>query len=434
MKKWIRFIFFNIVFLCLFKGSAYANIAPLKVNADGVEPLKDPGVKIDSAAITVTPNEDGYKFICLYNLTGLSDMDALTLGIPGDLGYTLEAGYIDNINIFVNSSEVEYQVYDTTQNLPDTWKEYGSSLHYKWHAFTLPVKKDEKINLYITYNMYWKAIDQSRNSPYHIIPFILSTDKLFGSIGSYKIKYINSEYISLPDVKVMINSALEPNITSPAILSPKWNDTQIMWELKDSKDFQDFRLIVLSYKKLAMGFTTGTLSDNTIQWAVLNNNNQRLAEIFESIAKGEADVSTEDRGTAAYLSSEFYFRVHNYDKALEMLSSSYRTIIWPSSLKENYVNAVKYKEQKEYNLLIKELKTLDNYKDYVLLSNFSQNEIIPAVNTLAVQAAEDAPLEYLEAKKEYPKLPYIIAGAAALLVLAAGLSFTVYKHKKRKAQ
>lgn len=431
MKEWIKFLFFYILFFSCMSIHAYANIAPLKIVDNGVEPVINPGVKIDSAAITVMPYNTGFKFTCNYSLIGQSDIDSLVIGIPEDMGYALEAGYIANLNIFINGSAAESKVYNTAGNLSDTWKQYGSLHNFKWHAFTVPVKKDEKINLYITYDMLLKAVEQDdTNNCYHIVPFILSTDKLFGKAGSYKVKYINDEYISLSDVRVMINSMVEPDITSKAILSPKWNDTQLLWDLKDPKDFQNFRLIVLSYRKLAMGFTTNTVADHSIRWAVLNNNYQRLAEIFEDIAKDntEMKLSSEDRGTAAYLASEFYFRLNKYDKALEMLSPAYRTILWPSSIKYEYVNAVKHKEQKDYYLLVNDLNSLSNYKDYVLLSSFAQNEIVPAVCTLASQAAEESSLDY---KKTEHKNYYNLYISDTILIFVTISIYLFYSRIKK---
>lgn len=418
MKTFIKIMIFTISAMLYLSIKAYANIAPLKVNEKMVEPFKNPGVKIDTAAITVTPEGDGFRFTCKYTLQGLSDIESLTLGIPGDLGYTLEAGYIDNINVNVNGSPLECKVYDATDHPSDLGNEYGSSFNFKWHTFTISIKKNEKIDVYITYNMQWRLVSQNKTSSYHIVPFILSTDKMFDSIGNYTIKYVNDDYISPSDVKVMMNSMLEPSIISKPILSPKWNDIEILWEFNDMDQFQDFRLILLSFKDLAMGFSTGTDIDHSIRWAVLNNNYEGLASSFEDISKGktEAILSTDSLTTAAYISSEFYFRIKNYEKALEVLSPYYKSTLWPAAVKYEYINAVKLKEDGDYYLFLDELKKLSNYRDYILISSYSNSEMGPAANTLAKLAAQEVPADY---EKAPPKRNNIF-----FYVLTIGLPLT----------
>lgn len=422
MKMFKKIVLFSALMILFLQNKAFANIAPLKIVQDGVEPLENPGIMIESGNIEVKPSGEGFKFSCNYVLKGLKDIDSLTIGVPGDLGYTLEAGYIDNINIYVNGNLIECKIYNTTEHLSDTWKKYNSPLHFKWHTFSIPVKKDEKINLYITYNMLWRIVEQNKSTPYHIVPFLLSTDKLFGNdVGKTEIKFVNDDKISLPDVKVMINSMLESDIISSAILSPKWDDYQIIWEFKDVKEFQDFRLIALSFKKLAMEFSTDTDIDQSIRWAVLNNNYERLATIFENIAKRniKTDLNNDDLGTAAYISAEFYFRLKNYDKAIDMLSLPYKTMLWPINIKHEYINAVKLEDEKKYKELLDTLEKLVNYKDYILLSKYSEDKILPIATILAKQAAEEAPFEYkkVQKKNDYVVINILLYGIPAAVII-----------------
>lgn len=454
MKKILSVIIYSIILLLFIECKAYANIAPLKVKTDGVEPLENPGVSIESAEITVKPEENGFKFNCNYVLKGLQDGENITIGIPGDLGYTLEAGYIEGMNVILNGRPVKYKVYNTTPHLSETWKNYNSPLNFKWHTFTIPVKKDVSVAISVSYNIFWRILDQNKNSPYHIVPFLLSTNKLFGNnIGSYSIKYISDDIISLPDVKVMINSMLESNIISPAILSPKWSDTEIVWNFKNAGEFQDFRLISLSYRKLALEFSTWTSAENqsvndSIKWAILNNNYDKLSEIFEKIAKQEIKLELSDDtgsalGTAAYLSSEFYVRQKEYDKAIEMLSLPDKTNLWPVSIKYQYTHALKLKDAKDYIPLLDELKKLHQHKDFILAADFA-GKLIEPVNQEVIkeeivkkQVEEQRKLEE-QKKTEQPAAPrkdknnivYYLAGA--LLLLLVILSYTLYKSKMKK--
>jgi hypothetical protein len=219
----------------------------------------------------------------------------------------------------------------------------------------------------------------------------LSTDKLFdGEPGSYNIKYINDDTLSPPDVKVMVNFIPQPDIISQTILSPTWNNSEISWQFNSIKDFQDFRLIVLSYRKLTMEFTTGTDIDSTIKWAMLNNNYDKLASIFEDIAKQKVVSNLDDQtlGTAAYLAAEFYFRINDYDKALEMLSLPNKSTIWSTSIKYDYIYALKLDKENNYKLLLEQLKKLSPNKDYILVSSYAEKLTGP-INDIILKQAEE---------------------------------------------
>jgi hypothetical protein len=437
MRKFIYMVFCSaILFFCLEK-SAYANIAPLNVKADGVEPIDTPGVKIESADITVSPEDQGFRFICNYTLKGLEDSDNLTIGIPGDLGYTMEAGYIEDMNVAVNGKKVKYKVYNTTEQLSEEWKNYSSPLHFKWHTFSIPVKKDTSVDISVSYKITWKVLEQVKSYPYNIVPFLLSTDRLFGgSSGTYRIKYINDDNISLPDVKVMISSIMEPNIVSNAILSPTWGTSEINWEINSARDFQDFRLVIVSFKKLVMNFSTGTEIDHSIKWAMLNNNYQRVAELFESIAKRDTytGLSNEDLGTAAYLASEFYNRVDDYDKALEMLTLPYKTSIWPVSIKYEYLQAMKYKHSENYSLLLDELNKLRQYKDYVLVSGMADREIEVVASIVAKEneKRQQEEIKKSESERARNSLFYYIPSALLILLVVGYIVFRLVKRRKNK--
>lgn len=397
MKRVIPVIFCCIIIFIFIENNAYANIAPLTVKEDGVEPLMDPGVKIESASIVVSSNSDGgFKFNCNYVFKGLQDGENLTVGIPGDMGYTPEAGYINDMNITVNGRPVKYKTYDTTKNLSEEWINYNSPLHFKWHTFPIPIKKDSNVFVSVAYNISWRMLEHDKSSsPYNIVPFILSTDKLFGnSSGSYKIKYTSDDYINPADVKVMVNSMLEPNIISPAIFSPVWNDSEISWEFKNPGEFQDFRLISLSIPNVVMEFSAGDEADpsvdHTIKWAMMSDNHEKLASIFEGIAKKtiQSDLDSNALGTAAYLSSEFYFRQKKYDKALEMLSLSNNTNLWPEEIKQQYISAVSLAESKNYAPLLDELNKLHQYKDYILIYDYASKQMDPVTNIVKNEQEE----------------------------------------------
>lgn len=410
MRKVFLVLFFLMLTFIYIDNIAYANIAPLKVKADGVEPMDNPGINIESAEITVSPDTQNnfFRFNCNYTIKALQDVEALTLGIPGDLGYTLEAGYIENMTVIVNGRPIKHKIYNTTSNLPEKWQNYNSQLHFKWHTITIPVKKDSVTKISVSYNIFWRILEQNKNIPYHIVPMLLSIDKLMGNTaGTYKIKFVNDDIISLPDVKVMINSMLEPNIISPAVLSPKWGNSEIVWEFKNPGEFQDFRLIVLSFRKLAMDFTKGTKlqgtpTEDSIKWALLNSNLERLAAVFEDIARKNipSELDNNTLGTAAYLSSEFYFRQKNYYKALEMLSLPYKTSLWPTSIKSQYINSVNLLDQKNYRMALAELRRLHQYKDYVLLSNFADSQLEPVTEILRKQLEEK--------RNEEPPKPVVV--------------------------
>lgn len=436
MKCFFRFLFFSTaLFLCL-GINAYANIAPLKIKQDGVEPIEQKGVSIVSADISVTPRNNSFIFNCKYVLKGLTNLDSLTLGIPGDPGYALEAGYIENMNILVNGKAIKYKVYNTTKQLSGTLEEYNSPQQFKWHVFSLPVKKDSNIEIIFNYDLSWRIFEQNKTSPYYIVPFLLSIDKLFESNeGKYKITFINDDYISLPDVKIMINSMLEPNIISPSTLTPTWDNTQIKWEFTGIEDFHDFRLIVLSFKKLAMEFSTGTATDSSIKWAMLNNDFAKLASIFESIAKKDisTNLNNNELGTAAYLSSEFYFRTGDYRKALEMLSPPFKTTLWPAGVKYEYVNAINLEKIGDYKLLLDQLKKLSGYKDYVLISNYADKLFAPVNNVVISQALEENPAPQVKPNEEsVPEAPYNILLLWLLSIVSTGLFYTIYRLIKQK--
>ena len=391
MKRFISLIFCFIIMILCFPNSASANISPLKIKSDGVEPILNPGLKIESADISVSPSSNGFKFDCKYILKGIQDIDNLTIGVPGDLGYTLEAGYIDDINITVNQKPVKYKPYNTSKLLSDIWKNYNSPLNFKWHTFPVSVKKNATLEIVLAYNISWRIFEQNKSYPYSIVPFLLSTDKFFdGEPGSYNIKFINDDILSIPDVKVMVNSIPQPDIISQTILSPVWNTSEILWKFNSTKDFQDFRLIALSFRKLTMDFSIGSDIDSKIKWAMLNNNFDKLASIFEDIAthKIDAKLDKQSLGTAAYLAAEFYFRLNNYDKALEMLSLPNKSALWSTSIKYDYIYSVKLNKENNYKLLLEQLKKLSQHKDYILLSSYAE-KLIPPVNDNILKQAEE---------------------------------------------
>lgn len=378
MQKSISTILISTVLFIALSTSAKADIAPVTVKEDGVEPIETSKVLIESADISVSPKDDGFNFDCTYVIRGLENDTTILLGIPGDPGYTLEAGYIENLSIYVNGIATEHKTYDTTKNLSENWKNKNVPLNFKWHTFQVPVKTGEPTIIKASYNTIWRIFDQNKTSPYYIIPFILSMDKLFlNNKGNYTIRYISDDIINIADVKVMMNFMLEPNIISQAILSPECNGEQIVWKFNNSKDFQDFRLIILPPNRLAMNFKSNTTLDPSIRWAMLNNDYEKLANLFEDIAKKNVpnDLNNEDIGTAAYLSAEFYYRIKNFDKALEMLSLPHQTTLWPSSIKYEYISALKYDNENNYILMLEELKKLQQYKDYILVSNFAEKKL-----------------------------------------------------------
>lgn len=386
MKRLIRFFFFSAILLLCFDKNAYAGISPLKIDDSGAAPVSESRVKVDSADITVSPNGDQFLFSCKYVLIGSENIDSLTIGIPGDLGYTLEAGYINDMSITVNGQPVEYKIYDTPEQSVSPVMNPKTSMHFKWYTFTIPITEGTPANINATYNISWRIFEQNSNSTYYIIPFMLTPDKLFGdSMGKYKITYINDDHISPPGIKVMISSMLEADIISPAILNPQYGGDRITWEFSDGKDFQDFRLVVLSARKTAIDFFLGTQKENSVRWALLNNNYSKLATMFEEVTKNP-DYIDDDKGNAAFLSSEFYFRIGDFDKALSMLSLPYKTTIWPSSIMYDYVNAVKLKASGEYDAFLVELKKMAGLKDYILLSSYVNTEMKPAIDILASQA------------------------------------------------
>lgn len=391
MRKVLYLAFYIIVFSLCIEQRAYANIAPLKAVSDGVEPLKNPGIMINSADISVRPVDNAFRFNCIYTLKGLKDSNNILIGIPGDPGYSMEAGYIQNINIQVDGKTVKHTEYNTTKQLSDSLKNYASPLNYKWYAFEVPVKKDRLVHITASYDVLWRIFDQNKNYPYNIVPFQMSTDKLFGDrIGSYKIRYNSDDYISIPDVKVMISSLSEPNIISPVILSPAWNDHEISWEFKDVKEFQDFRLVALSFRKLAMDFTTNTVEDHNIRWAMLNNDYAELSDIFQSIAEGKicTGLDSEQLGVAAYLSSEFYLRQKNYDSARNMLSLPNKSTLWPVSIKADYIDSLKLSKSNDKKALLDIYKRLAENKDYVLVANFAAKQIEPLTNEINKEEAQ----------------------------------------------
>lgn len=378
MQKSISTILISTVLFIALSTVAKADIAPVIVKEDGVEPIEAPKVSIESADITVSPKGDGFNFDCTYVIKSLADDTNILLGIPGDPGYTLEVGYIENLDVHINGIHTEHKIYDTTKNLSEGRKNQNMSLNFKWHTFQVPIKASEPTIIKASYNTIWRIFDQNKTSPYYIIPFILSMDKLFfNNKGNYTIRYISDDIINIADVKVMMNSMLEPNIISQAILSPECNEKQIVWKFNNSKDFQDFRLIILPPKRLAMNFKSNTNLDPSIRWAMLNNDYEKLATLFEDVAKKNVpnDLSSEDIGTAAYLSAEFYYRVKNFDKALEMLSLPNQTALWPSNIKYEYISALKYDNENNYIMLLDELKKLQQYKDYILVSNFAEKRL-----------------------------------------------------------
>lgn len=442
MKRFLKFVFFcSALFLC-FITNAYANISPLNIKTDGVEPVQVPDVKIEYADITVTPSNGTFLFNCKYGLKSKADIENLNLGIPGDMGYTLEAGYIENMNITVNGKPAKYKTYNTTEHMTVPIENASTSMHFKWHVFPVSMKKDAAVNINVSYSITWRIFEQDKTNTYYIIPFILSTDKFFqNDIGNYKITYISDDEISLPDTKVLLNSMMEPNIISPVILSPDCDGNKITWVFKNVKDFQDFRLVALPFKKTAMEFSTGTDVDDAIKWAALNNNYSRLANLFEDIARDNvsANLSNEQLGNAAYLAAEYYFRIKNYDKALEMLSLPDKPSIWPSAIKYEYIDAMRAKQKGDYDTLLQELEKLGSYKDYILVSNFAEKEIKPVMDIQMKQALEEAPSITIKQEVKNEKKPdfiseyrYHIAAVFLFIVSAAiAVKYLIAYRRKR---
>jgi hypothetical protein len=422
--------------------AAYANIAPLKIKQDGVEPLQNPGIMISSANVDVTPLGSGYKFNCSYILKGLNDSGKVLIGIPADIGYTLEAGYIEDLGITVDGKDVKPVIYETTKNLSDSFKNYNSPLNFKWHTFEVPVSKDRIVNINMSYMMKWRinsqgetyTNDQDKTSPYYIVPFILSTDKFFGdSTGTYTIKYTSDDTISIPDVKVMINSVSEPNTISQAISSPIWDNTQIIWTFNNVREFQDFRLIELSFRKLAMEFSSGTIIDKTIKWSMLNNDYEKLASSFENIAtkKVDANLKSEELGTAAYLAAEFYCRQGKYDKAREMLSLPDQSMLWLTSVKADYIDSLLYKQAKNSKALLDEYKRLYQYKDYILVSSLAKKEIEPLSREIEKQNSQN-PQKTSEQNTRKTIIYYCIAiFTITVLIIISALAYNKYMKSKK---
>ncbi|HBM80999.1 MAG: hypothetical protein QME45_03990 [Clostridiales bacterium] len=419
MKGLTSFVSFSLFLIFFISGKAYANIAPLKILKDGVEPVKNPPVKIESAQINVSPYYNNIKFSCAYTLKGIDNIDNLTIGIPGDLGYTLEAGYIENLNVFIDNREVDYKIYNTAKSLSGIRDNY--SLRFKWHTFNVPIKKDTETNIFLNYDISWRTSEEN-NNPYYIIPFMFSTDKLFGDVKNYRIQYLNDDQISPPDVRIIMNSVAEYNNISKSALSPALNNNQLLWRFDNTNDLHDFRLYVLSYQKAASNFSTNTSIDYSIKWALLNNNYEQLSKIFEQITQNQklSTLTSNDRGTAAYLASEFYYRQKKYNKALEMLSLPYKTNIWPVYIKYEYINALKLKDSNNYSSFMEELQKLGQYNEYVLARSFADEEIKPAAEAIAKTAIEESSIEEKvdNSNTKYNKyLLYGSAGAAAICII-----------------
>lgn len=435
MRKVLYFVFYIVVFSLCIEQRAYANIAPLKAVSDGVEPLGNPGVMIDSAYISVTPIDNAYRFDCTYTLEGLKDSGNILVGIPGDLGYTMEAGYIQNMNIKVNGNAVKHSEYNTTKQLSSSLKNYASPLNFKWYTFSVPIKKNKMTFITASYDISWRIYDEDKNYPYNIVPFQMSTDKLFGSkIGSYKVKYNSDDYISMPDVKVMISSVSEPNIISPAILSPTWNSHEISWEFKNISEFQDFRLVALSFRKLAMDFTTDTTEDHDIRWAMLNDDYEKLAGIFENIAEGKisTNLDSADLGTSAYLASEFYSRIKNYDKARDMLSLPNQSTLWSVSIKADYIDSLRYTKSNDKKALLEVYKRLSEAKDYILVSNYAAKQIGPLVKAISSEDSKISTNTKKDRAKKNVIFYYVLIAAGAAVTISAVSMAVIMRRAKRK--
>lgn len=435
MKKLFRFWFFLMLIFFSVHRNALASLAPLKTADDGVEPLQDPGMMIDCAVTDVSCDSDMFLFRCEYALKGLRDGGSLLVGVPGDLGYSMEAGHIENINVSVDKSPVECKVMNTTRNLSSKWKSYGSPLNFKWYTFKVPMQKGRRVDVSILYEISWKALEDYSYYPYKIVPFLLSTDRLFGdSVGSYRINYYSDEYISPPDVKVLTNSMLEHDIISEAILSPTLTGAQISWNFSRARDFQDFKLVVLSFQKLSLDFISKNDNDHNMVWAVLNNDYAKLSSGFEDIAKGISvkGLSEEDAGTAAYLSAEYYSRLKKFEKASEILSSYSKTSVWFVPVKAEYIYAMQLKASGQNELLLDEYRKLSQYKDYVLVSSYASAEIPSLAKIVGSVESRDKEEKAKVSEQMDRMLKYFQAATIVLLILILIILERAHRAKKNR--
>jgi hypothetical protein len=83
-----------------------------------------------------------------------------------------------------------------------------------------------------------------------------------------------------------------------------------------------------------------------------------------------------------------------------MLSPEYKPTLWPSTIKYEYVDSVKLREIGDYDPLLDELKKLASYKDYILVSNYAENEIKPVSDIIMKQSIEESHTKPVEVKKD----------------------------------
>lgn len=135
--------------------SIYADDGSIGRIPDGVFPMQENDVKMESEEITVDLDKNSVECIFTFHNTGKSKN--VYMGFPGKLDKTMGGDLtkdvdleLGNFKTFINGKEMPVTRQKGVQNYNT---ETSNALHYsEWFTFTVPFKADETVTIRNTYD------------------------------------------------------------------------------------------------------------------------------------------------------------------------------------------------------------------------------------------------------------------------------------------
>jgi len=219
-------IIFMMILLCC--TSVYADDTSLGRTPEGVFPLQENAVIMESEQITVDLSKNSVECIFVFHNTGKSK--SVYMGFPGKIYNDADDDLTRDVNLELNNFKTFIGAKELSvtrkKSIPNTAADSGKLNYSEYFTFTVPFKADEKVTVRNTYN-FTPTYDSSGNV---FSGYVLKTGALWkGLIGSAKVTF------KLGNIQPYQIEALQPQ-------GFRFEGGDLIWEQKNFEP--DYDLVV----------------------------------------------------------------------------------------------------------------------------------------------------------------------------------------------
>lgn len=249
----------------------YADDTNLGRTPEGVFPIQESDVIMESEVITVDLENKNVECIFVFHNTGLSKN--IVMGFPGRINENVDSEQTEDVNLeisnfktYVNGKELPVTQEETTQNN----NESSDKLNYsEYFTFSIPFNADEKIMVRNTYN-FTPTYDSVENV---YGGYVLQTGAMWkGPIGSAKVIF------KLGNIQPYQIERLQPG-------GFKFEGNELVWARNDFEPKYDLNLVYNTYYYGA-DFLKSAILDEV---EVINRKIARYKNVNELADQGNTD-------------------------------------------------------------------------------------------------------------------------------------------------